>query len=203
MGTPSSRRRGGAKGKPPAQQRHGFDSAAVGARRPTLPRIDRRCRGAGSLVPSGRGLPVLRRPIELRAWAEAGGRPVREDDWEKDTKNEGDRRIVLDPDTVLVLSEHRERCVMRARALGLELASDAFVFSRDPVGRDPLKPDSVTQRYSRLVTRLGIATSIHKLRTYNATELSAGLDIRRAVPPQSLELEVRRLGALIATLRTG
>jgi hypothetical protein len=37
MGTPSSRRRGGAKGRPPSQQRHGCDSAAVGARRPTLP----------------------------------------------------------------------------------------------------------------------------------------------------------------------
>jgi hypothetical protein len=33
--------------------------------------------------------------------------------WEKDTKNEGDRRIVLDPDTVVVLSEHRERCIAR------------------------------------------------------------------------------------------
>jgi hypothetical protein len=52
--------------------------------------------------------------------------------------------------------------------------------SRDPVGRDHLKPDSVTQRYSRLVTRLGIETPIHKLRTYNATELlAAGLDIRK------------------------
>ena len=57
--------------------------------------------------------------------------------WEKDTKNEGDRRIVLDPDTVVILSEHRERCVLRARALGIELARDAFVFSRD-------RPDGIT-----------------------------------------------------------
>jgi integrase len=100
--------------------------------------------------------------------------------WEKDTKNEGDRRIVLDPDTVLVLSEHRERCLLRARAIGAELTPDAFVFSREPDGSDHLKPDSVTQRYSRLVARLGIETSIHKLRTYNATELlSAGVDIRK------------------------
>jgi integrase len=100
--------------------------------------------------------------------------------WEKGTKNEGDRRIVLDPDTVVVLSEHRERCIARARALGRELSPDAFVFSRDPVGGDHLKPDSVTQRYSRLVARLGIDTSIHKLRTYNATELlTSGLDIRK------------------------
>jgi integrase len=55
------------------------------------------------------------------------------------------------------------------------------MFSRDPAGREHLKPDSVTQRYGRLVARLGIKTSIHKLRTYNATELLAGgLDIRTA-----------------------
>ncbi|MEU8227316.1 tyrosine-type recombinase/integrase [Kribbella sp. NPDC048915] len=99
--------------------------------------------------------------------------------WEKDTKNEDDRRIVLDPESVAVLSEHRDRCEQRARGLGKKLARDAFMFSRDPLGETHLKPDSVTQRYSRLVTRLGIETSIHKLRTYNATELlSAGVDIR-------------------------
>ena len=37
--------------------------------------------------------------------------------WEKDTKNEADRRIVLDRETVLLLTEHRERCALRARAI--------------------------------------------------------------------------------------
>jgi integrase len=54
--------------------------------------------------------------------------------WEKDTKNDADRRIVLDRETVLLLTEHRERCALRARAIGVELAGDAFVFSRDPDG---------------------------------------------------------------------
>jgi integrase/DNA-binding transcriptional regulator YhcF (GntR family) len=101
------------------------------------------------------------------------------DTWEKGTKNEGDRRIVLDPETVLILTEHRQRCDLRAQALGLEIKGASFVFSRHPAGKDHLKPDSVTQRYSRLAARLGIETSIHKLRTYNATELLAGgLDVR-------------------------
>lgn len=101
--------------------------------------------------------------------------------WEKGTKDEEDRRIVLDPETVLVLSEHRERCALRAGAVGLNLTEDGFVFSRDPAGRSHLKPDSVSQRYGRLVERLGIDTSIRKLRTYNATELlTAGLDLRTA-----------------------
>ncbi len=42
-----------------------------------------------------------------------------------------------------------------------------------------MKPDSVTQRYGRLAARLGIKTSIHKLRHYSATELiAAGVDVR-------------------------
>lgn len=99
--------------------------------------------------------------------------------WEKGTKNEGDRRLVLDPETVVILTEHRERCVLRAQALGLEITGDSFVFSRHPSGASHLKPDSVTQRYSRLAARLGIETSIHKLRTYNATDLlTGGLDVR-------------------------
>jgi hypothetical protein len=32
-------------------------------------------------------------------------------------KNEDDRRIVLDPESVAVLAEHRERCEQRARGL--------------------------------------------------------------------------------------
>jgi integrase len=99
--------------------------------------------------------------------------------WESDTKSESDRRVVLDPETVAVLEEHRQRCEQRAAAIGVKLSDDAFVFSREPDGSRHLRPDSVTQRFSRLVGRLGIETSIHKLRAYNATELiSAGFDLR-------------------------
>jgi integrase len=53
------------------------------------------------------------------------------------------------------------------------------VFSRVPGGLEYLKPDAVTQRYERMATRLGIKTTIHKLRHYSATELiAAGVDIR-------------------------
>jgi integrase len=41
---------------------------------------------------------------------------------EKDTKTHQQRRLALDPDTVAVLDEHRERCRSRATALGIELA---------------------------------------------------------------------------------
>lgn len=42
-----------------------------------------------------------------------------------------------------------------------------------------MSPSGVTHRYRRMAVRLGLDTSIHKLRHYNATELiAAGVDIR-------------------------
>lgn len=99
--------------------------------------------------------------------------------WEKDTKTHQHRRIALDPETVTLLTEHRRRCEARAETLGVQLADAAFVFSPAVDGSEHLKPDSVSQRYVRLATRLGISTTIHKLRHYSATELiSAGVDVR-------------------------
>jgi integrase len=101
------------------------------------------------------------------------------DTWEKDTKTHQHRRIALDPETVALLSEHRRRCETDAEALGLTLITDAFVFSMSPDGSTHRLPDSVSQRYAKLTKRLGIKTTIHKLRHYSATELiTAGVDIR-------------------------
>jgi hypothetical protein len=55
------------------------------------------------------------------------------------------RRVALDPETVELLTEHYGRCAVRAKALGVELDPDAFVFSGTPDGSTPLRPDSVTQ----------------------------------------------------------
>lgn len=98
---------------------------------------------------------------------------------EKDTKDHQKDRIAVDPDTLALLGEHRQRCEERAAALDVELPDEAFVFSNVPDGRKHLLPDSVSQRYGDLVSRLGIHTSIHKLRHYSATELiSAGVNPR-------------------------
>jgi len=86
--------------------------------------------------------------------------------WEKDTKTHQDRRIVLDPETLRLLAEHRKRCEQRATAVEVELDDEAFVFSLAPDGCRHLIPDSVTQRYRKMSQRLGIKTSIHKLRHY-------------------------------------
>lgn len=98
---------------------------------------------------------------------------------EKDTKSHQQRRVTIDPQTVAILTEHWDRWVARAAALELTLSRDAFVFSNAPDGSEPLKPGSVTQRYSRLADRLNIDTHLHSLRHYSATELiAAGVDVR-------------------------
>jgi len=60
------------------------------------------------------------------------------------------RRLALSNDRVQLLHEHRRRCVERAGACGVRLSDDAYVFSFDPAGRQPMHPYSVTHRFSRL-----------------------------------------------------
>ncbi|WP_202865732.1 site-specific integrase [Kribbella turkmenica] len=99
--------------------------------------------------------------------------------WAKDTKAHQDRRITLDPDTTELLREHKARSTARAEQLQIELADDSFAFSLAPDRSTHLIPDSVTQRYSKLASRLRIKTTLHKLCHCSATELiAAGVDIR-------------------------
>jgi integrase len=98
--------------------------------------------------------------------------------WEKDTKTHQRRRIVLDAQTLALLRAYLQHCAERAAALGADLRDDAFVFSPEPGSVWP-KPDSATQRYTRMCARLGWDMHLHQLRHYSATELiAAGVDIR-------------------------
>jgi integrase len=98
---------------------------------------------------------------------------------EKDTKTHAARRIALYEDSVALLAEHRTRCQQRAEACGVVVSHDAYLFSFDPAGRQPMHPDSVTHRFSRLTRQLGVQTRLHDLRHYAATQLIAGgVDVR-------------------------
>jgi hypothetical protein len=98
---------------------------------------------------------------------------------EKDTKTHQHRRVVLDPETVVALTEHWNRCCERAAVGGVTLERNAYVFSLVPDASMHLVPSSVSQRYARLARRLGIDTHLHSLRHYSATELiAAGVDVR-------------------------
>lgn len=99
---------------------------------------------------------------------------------EKSTKSDQDRRISIDPYTVELLRAHKARSDAQCKAAGIALARDSFVFSLQPDSSEPMKPDTVTQRYRRLAKRNGLrSTRIHSLRHYSATELlSAGVDLK-------------------------
>ncbi|WP_158893113.1 tyrosine-type recombinase/integrase [Amycolatopsis anabasis] len=99
--------------------------------------------------------------------------------WDKDTKTHQIRRVALDAETVALLVDFKKYCEQLAAAAGLTLSPESFIFSLAPDGSTQRKPRSLTQRYNRLVERLGIDTTIKQLRHYSATELiAAGVDIR-------------------------
>jgi integrase len=94
---------------------------------------------------------------------------------EKSTKTRQKRRIALDAHTVDLLTAYRTQSESECAALGIELPRDAFVFSNSPDGSIALLLSTVTQKYRRLATRLGLrSTRIHSLRHYSATELQIG-----------------------------
>jgi integrase len=95
------------------------------------------------------------------------------------TKTHQQRRIAIDAETVEVLREYMARVDRRAELLDVTPDPDSYLFHALPDGSTPLAPDTATQRYDRMAKRLGIRTTLHKLRHYSATELiAAGVDIR-------------------------
>ncbi|MGH3963035.1 MAG: tyrosine-type recombinase/integrase [Pseudonocardiaceae bacterium] len=97
----------------------------------------------------------------------------------KDTKTHQMRRISVDPATVEVLTQHRQRHEDLALQLDIEPSDEAYLFSHRPARDVPYDPDAVTHRYAKMCAKLGIDSHLHALRHYSATELlSAGVDLR-------------------------
>jgi integrase/DNA-binding transcriptional regulator YhcF (GntR family) len=84
--------------------------------------------------------------------------------WEKDTKLHLRRHIALDPLSIAIVDAYRQHRRERAAAVGIELPPDGFVFSPRADARTCPSPQSLTDQYRRLVGRLGIRTSLHKVR---------------------------------------
>lgn len=104
--------------------------------------------------------------------AHVGGR-------DKDTKTHRSRRLALDPATVEILIELRQRYVDRMCELGETPSEEAYLFSAEPTCGRPYHPSWVTHRYTKMCVKLGITTHLHALRHYAATELlTAGVDLR-------------------------
>jgi len=93
----------------------------------------------------------------------------------KDGKTHRAYSVAIDLDTTEVLRAHQEACQKRAAVCGAALAERGFVFSFDPDGTRPWRPDVVTHRFARLREQVGLPTvRLHDLRHYVATRLLAG-----------------------------
>jgi integrase len=92
----------------------------------------------------------------------------------KDPKSvHGERLLALDAATVDLLRAHRDRCKQLAGQFDGRLAPEAYVFARTPDGRTPLRPDTVSKRFTALVRQLGHGYTLYGLRHFMATQLGA------------------------------
>ena len=90
------------------------------------------------------------------------------------------RQIALDEGTVELLAAHRARATQRGLACGISLPPTSFVFSHEPDGSTPWRPDYVSLKFRRLRKGLGLDdVRLHDLRHFVATTLlGAGVDLR-------------------------
>jgi hypothetical protein len=99
---------------------------------------------------------------------------------EAPTKTRQSRRIALDGSACAVLDAQRRRAEQRATQAGVALDAAAFVYSHDPDGRRPWRPDSTSRAFHRLCHRAGLdGVRLHDLRHFAATGLlTSGIDLR-------------------------
>ncbi len=93
---------------------------------------------------------------------------------EKPTKTHQARRVGLDDVAIEVLRRHRATVDKLASELDLRIPRDSFLFSRSPVGSEPIRPDIVSKFVPRIAKAAGVNTHLHALRHFSATQLIAG-----------------------------
>jgi integrase len=96
------------------------------------------------------------------------------------TKTRRGRRIHLDAATLDALAAHRRRLDTDARRDGRAIAADGYMFSSDPTGRRPWRPDRVSRSFRRVTKEVGLEhVRFHDLRHFVATRLlGTGVDLR-------------------------
>lgn len=90
------------------------------------------------------------------------------------------RTISLDVATMAVLAAHRARCEERARACGVVLPADSYLFSGTVDGARPWRPDSTSRKFGQLRDAIGLDPEIHlhSLRHFVVTTLlRAGIEV--------------------------
>jgi integrase len=96
------------------------------------------------------------------------------------TKADTVKRPVLDQETLRLVRELIRRKKEDALRCGVRLRRDAYLFSADPEGRHPQRPQRMTKRFMALRNRLDLpGVRLHDVRHWAATSmLTAG------IPPQ-------------------
>jgi integrase len=99
---------------------------------------------------------------------------------EKSTKTDRSRLLALDEVGMAVLKIHRMRVEKLAEVVGCPITDASFVFSPEPDGSIPYRPDTVTSFFIRVRDGLGLrGVRLHDLRHFTATQLiGAGVDVR-------------------------
>jgi integrase len=101
---------------------------------------------------------------------------LRDEEW---TKNRSKRRVAIGAAVVELLRARRLEQAKQALASGVSLSPDAYVFSHEADGAKPIRPDSVTHRFTALARRIGVECRLHDLRHFLVTQLiAAGVDVR-------------------------
>lgn len=97
---------------------------------------------------------------------------------EKPTKAHQVRRIGLDELAMEALRRHRAAVEQLARDLTVTVRPGAFMFSRLPVGAEPIRPDVLTKFTIRAAKAAGVGhVHLHQLRHFSATQaIGAGFD---------------------------
>ncbi len=109
----------------------------------------------------------------IQALLDAKGGPVL-----RPTKTRRTYRVDLDANCLEILTAHIARAKARAEAAGVELDRSSFVFSDDPAGAAPWKPNWVTKQFIKYRTPVNVDCRLHDLRHFMATTmLTAGVPI--------------------------
>jgi len=92
---------------------------------------------------------------------------------EKGTKTHQGRVIALDDGSVRGLRQEWRTMRVRALAVGVPYAPDAYLFSADPAGMRPWHPDAVTSTFRRIARKAEVTgVRLHDLRHYHGTMLA-------------------------------
>jgi len=90
---------------------------------------------------------------------------------QKDTKSHQQRTVTLDKSSIKILKEHKKATDERARAFEAKLGPNAFVFSSEIDGSQPIPPDRLSQAWRRLADIEGVESRLHDLRHLQASVL--------------------------------